>query len=327
MIKITETDQPPISYGKDHDRPDSNQSPRSNLQDMQIVSAESCDGLTLRGPHKFLPVVLNSVLFVSGLLCLILGLRLLCAVCLLALSLLFLWHSGFLLHYETDISGQQPEYAPETENLRPQLQELTDMNKLLTSKNQQLLSELEKMKHPLPSHPLYDCALTSSLPIALNSFFREYINTHCNLWEKRDIHTEYYCSSPQAQTQLSMSALQIICDNIFDNMLKFSLYSESKEGNRIFYIRITNIDEDSLIIFRNTGEGIPETELTEIFLLNHQGSNHISGTGLGLAQVKAVVDDFGGQIWAKSSPENGFTLYLQLPYRQRLLSEPAEQPE
>jgi branched-chain amino acid transport system ATP-binding protein len=35
--------------------------------------------------------------------------------------------------------------------------------------------------------------------------------------------------------------------------------------------------------------------------------------GLGLAQVKAIVDYYGGMIYAKSSPGRGMGIYLHLP--------------
>lgn len=267
--------------------------------------------------HNFVPVAVNSILFILGLLCLILHLHFLCAICLLIMSLLFLWNSGFLFHYELDTieyTNEQNHTADDTSQrleLYLRIQELTEANELLLSDNQRLLAELENKKStPLPpAHPLYDCPLTSSLPIALHDFFIGYIHERTSQLETRGIQTEYFCAAPEAQTQLSMSALQIICNNVFDNMIKFS--------QQKIYIHIANINEDTLIIFKNSGEGIPESELTQIFLLNYQGANHSSGTGLGLAQVKAIVDDFGGRVWAKSTPESGFTLYLQLPFRRR----------
>ena len=77
------------------------------------------------------------------------------------------------------------------------------------------------------------------------------------------------------------------------------------------------MDNDTLVIFRNSGKGLREEELNRIFEINYRGSNHKSGNGLGLAQVKAIIEDFGGQVWGKSSPDKGFALYLQIPGKQK----------
>ena len=112
---------------------------------------------------------------------------------------------------------------------------------------------------------------------------------------------------PDADTYLSSAALTVICDNIFDNILKFSPTPAA------IYIRITAIEADSLIIFRNEGDGPDETEMEQIFDLNYQGTNRKTGSGLGLTQVKALIEDFGGHVQAKSSKGSGFALYIQLP--------------
>ena len=60
-----------------------------------------------------------------------------------------------------------------------------------------------------------------------------------------------------------------------------------------------------------------EEETTHIFELNFQGSNRVSGNGLGLTQSKMIVEAFGSTIYAKSSPENGMAIYIQLPVSKK----------
>ena len=50
-----------------------------------------------------------------------------------------------------------------------------------------------------------------------------------------------------------------------------------------------------------------------MFELNYQGSNMISGTGLGLAQAKAIVEHYGGTIYARSPKGTGMGIYIQFP--------------
>jgi len=80
------------------------------------------------------------------------------------------------------------------------------------------------------------------------------------------------------------------------------------------YIRLCLKESDKLLlIFRNSCKPILDSDADKIFDLNFQSINHLLGTGLGLAQVKAIVTDFGGTIWTNDTNETGFTLYMELP--------------
>ena len=101
--------------------------------------------------------------------------------------------------------------------------------------------------------------------------------------------------------------LLILFRNIIDNSIKYM----RKAGSLV--ITISTIGEDIFIVCKDTGEGLPEDETKHIFELNYQGSNRVSGNGLGLAQAKAIVDYYGGTIYAKSSTGSGMGIYIQLP--------------
>jgi two-component system, NtrC family, sensor histidine kinase GlrK len=71
------------------------------------------------------------------------------------------------------------------------------------------------------------------------------------------------------------------------------------------------------VAVRDTGTGIPEDELTRIFLKFRQvlpdRSGKIKGTGLGLATVKQIILAHGGTVWATSQTGKGSTFYFTLP--------------
>lgn len=293
---------------------------------------------------KTLPLILNSILFAAGMYAIVSDKPLLCAFCLLAISLLFIWkprpqqtsdkaplpsdvaadmltlsdgtltdpvdtpalHASEALHANEELHTNGELHANGDVNMQQfelslRVQELTETNQLLNE-------ELRRLRHPI-----YSCPLTSALPVNLNDFFTDYIRVRFDTARNSRIHPKFHCSAPEAQTYLSSAALKIICDNVVDNMLKFS--PAAKDLHETIYIRITDLDGDSLIIFKNEGEGLPEHETSLVFDLNYQGSNKKSGTGLGLAQVNALVSDYGGRTWAKSSRNTGFTLYIQLPVK------------
>ena len=104
--------------------------------------------------------------------------------------------------------------------------------------------------------------------------------------------------------------LRIMFRNIIDNSIKYMKRSGS------LVITLSAVEEDIFIVLKDTGEGLPEEETKHIFELNFQGSNRISGNGLGLTQAKAIVDYYGGTIYGKSSPGKGMGIYIQLPMKQ-----------
>ena len=95
--------------------------------------------------------------------------------------------------------------------------------------------------------------------------------------------------------------------DIMDNAIKYMRRSGSLQ------VTVANLEDDIFIAMKDNGQGLSESETGHIFELNYQGSNRISGNGLGLAQVKAIVDYYGGMIYAKSSPGRGMGIYVHLP--------------
>lgn len=126
--------------------------------------------------------------------------------------------------------------------------------------------------------------------------------------------------SRQAGIQLSLSSMsdelmvradaafiRILFRNIIDNSIKYM----NRNGSLV--ITISNIGDDLFIVLKDNGEGLATSETTRIFELNYQGSNRISGNGLGLTQAKAIVEYYGGTIYAKSELGKGMGIYIQLP--------------
>ncbi len=105
----------------------------------------------------------------------------------------------------------------------------------------------------------------------------------------------------------SRKRLEILFKNIIDNSIKYM----NKEGNLV--ITISAINDDIFIVLKDSGEGLAEAETKRIFELNYQGSNRVSGNGLGLTQAKAIVDYYGGNIYARSGKGKGMGIYIQLP--------------
>ena len=66
-----------------------------------------------------------------------------------------------------------------------------------------------------------------------------------------------------------------------------------------------------LLQVEDNGMGIPLELQDKIFEPNF--TTKTSGTGLGLAMVKRIIDDLNGHIYFETVPNNGTTFYISLP--------------
>ncbi len=119
------------------------------------------------------------------------------------------------------------------------------------------------------------------------------------------VRLELSTSSSSILYQADKRYISLMIRNIIDNSIKYM------KRNGTLVITISNVGTNIFIAFKDDGLGLPEQELPNIFDLNFQGSNRVSGNGLGLAQVKAIVEHYDGTIYAHSA--NGMGIYIQLP--------------
>lgn len=99
--------------------------------------------------------------------------------------------------------------------------------------------------------------------------------------------------------------------NLVENAIKFNI-----PGGEV-HVKAKNDGSAILITVHDTGIGIPfelQPKIFDRFYRGHQqGAEHISGSGLGLSLVKAVVDNHAGQIWLESIPGSGTTFSIRVP--------------
>ncbi|MFW5689035.1 MAG: ATP-binding protein, partial [Spirochaetota bacterium] len=109
--------------------------------------------------------------------------------------------------------------------------------------------------------------------------------------------------------------LRQIVTNVFHNALKFT-----QEGGVTVGVSTRVRDERAAMVevtVTDTGIGIPEEQLPQIFEKFAQGTSAITqtygGSGLGLSIVKSLVDLMGGGIQISSLEGVGTTVYVKLP--------------
>jgi signal transduction histidine kinase len=71
----------------------------------------------------------------------------------------------------------------------------------------------------------------------------------------------------------------------------------------------------AVISVRDSGTGVPESDLANIFDPFFRSSMHArkDGSGLGLAIARRVIESHGGSIVASNAPGGGLRVYIELP--------------
>ncbi len=123
-----------------------------------------------------------------------------------------------------------------------------------------------------------------------------------------------------AKTQFMLNLSKDIPESMFDhqeitqafnNIIKNALESMSKGGILTIETRLDGGEAE--ICFSDTGCGIPEENIAKIF--EPLFTTKKSGTGLGMAVVKKVIDRHGGRIQIQSKVGQGTTIVVGIPLR------------
>jgi nitrogen fixation/metabolism regulation signal transduction histidine kinase len=97
--------------------------------------------------------------------------------------------------------------------------------------------------------------------------------------------------------------------NLFQNALEANTFNQ-KSKIEINVLKGSGIVQISI---KDNGEGIPEEMQAHIFSPNF--TTKTSGTGLGLAMCKGIVEKAKGKIWFKTGLGNGATFFVDLPVK------------
>ncbi len=96
---------------------------------------------------------------------------------------------------------------------------------------------------------------------------------------------------------------EILMVHVLFNLLKNALYYIAKAGKGEITIRLTGSEKGSVLIFRDTGTGIPQDVLPHIFTRFYtwvpERESKV-GTGVGLAFCRSVMSSLGGSISCRS---------------------------
>jgi len=128
---------------------------------------------------------------------------------------------------------------------------------------------------------------------------------YCDEAARKGIRVEVRAYADLAVVQADRRALRSILDNLLANALRYT----PDEGEIL--LAAEEVKEFVQFTVRDTGRGIEAERLSTIFDRFNPMSD--SGSGLGLALVRRLVESLGGQIAVESRLGNGTTFRFTLP--------------
>ena len=119
----------------------------------------------------------------------------------------------------------------------------------------------------------------------------------------------------EGEEQLTVEADMRLLERILFNLLGNSIKHTAADG--IITVSVRREDSDAVLTVEDNGEGIPADKLPFVFDHFYQAGNSTSGTGIGLALVKAVADLHGGSVSVTSTVGKGSAFSVRLPLVQQ----------
>jgi len=149
-------------------------------------------------------------------------------------------------------------------------------------------------------------------------------NTYVEFFDLHDVMSslkDLYQSNQQVELKWSRlpDKLMVKADKTQMNRLFTNLFTNAVQACKDEGICRIEIDEkmegDRVIIsIKDNGEGIPPAMRDKIFVPNFTTKS--SGTGLGLAMCKSIVEQAQGKIWFETELGKGTTFFVELPVIQ-----------
>lgn len=148
---------------------------------------------------------------------------------------------------------------------------------------------------------------SSEQPAIIFPLIRHFLEEYESAIMQAQIQVSIRCDNESLSVSIPSDIFYLILANIMDNTLKYL------PPKGMLTITLSQIENHMLLIWKDNGPGLETADTGQLCSLNYQGPNKLCGSGLGLAQVHAAVYSYNGTLDIRSSKDNGFALYIQLP--------------
>jgi two-component system CheB/CheR fusion protein len=114
----------------------------------------------------------------------------------------------------------------------------------------------------------------------------------------------------------ALLAEEVMLTQVFQNLISNSIKYRGEETPRI-HVSAERNPEGWLFAVRDNGIGIDPQDAGRVFgIFKRLHGREISGTGIGLALCKKIVERKGGRIWVESEAGRGATFKFTIPLRE-----------
>lgn len=130
---------------------------------------------------------------------------------------------------------------------------------------------------------------------------------------RKNINISFSSSENEIELWFDHKNMQKVINNLMFNAIK-----HTQSGGKIL-ITITKETNNVIITINDNGEGIPQKDINKIFDIFYQSENSqtslpgMTGSGIGLALVKSIIQMHHGNIKVESKLNEGSTFILTLP--------------
>jgi len=148
-------------------------------------------------------------------------------------------------------------------------------------------------------------------PVNVEDIIRETVQATASIADAKNIRMTFAVNDSIPPVHADWDRVFQVLFNLIGNAIKFN-----QPGGRI-EIQVSHASDEVTVSVADTGIGMKEEDLTQIFDKFHQvdssDAREKGGIGLGLAISSEIIRYHGGRIWATSVAGEGSTFYFTLP--------------
>lgn len=152
--------------------------------------------------------------------------------------------------------------------------------------------------------------------VNLSAFMEDCLAEQEEYWEKQGLTLSFASTLAAAPVALDPEQFQRVLSNVLGNSVKYrgqdGRVEIRLEPGKPGYVRLS---------FGDQGQGVTQDQLNKIFdsfYRTDRARTHVaSGSGLGLAVVKKIVETMGGTIWAEANTPQGLKICMEFPLKEQ----------
>lgn len=145
-------------------------------------------------------------------------------------------------------------------------------------------------------------------PVIVELDLAKLLRGACELFDED---SRYQLEFSTAQNEVMVMADKDQTMRIFNNVIKNAIQSIPSERKGVIKVKLELEEGYAVVSCQDNGTGISEEIQQKIFVPNF--TTKTSGSGLGLAMVKSMIELMEGRIWFETVENEGTTFYLKFP--------------